>query len=106
MRNAELRAREGNTFDLVVPKAKAFLADRAHQDKLKAALEQHLGVAVTVKVSVGETSGASAAALESGERDARRAEAVKTVQGDGFVQDLVNIFDAKVVDSTIRQTEK
>ena len=106
VRNAELRAREGNTFDLVVPKAKAFLADRAHQDKLKAALEQHLGVAVTVKVSVGETSGASAAALESGERDARRAEAVKTVQGDGFVQDLVNIFDAKVVDSTIRQTEK
>ena len=37
-RNAELRRREGTLFELVVPKSKAFLADRAHQDKLKAAL--------------------------------------------------------------------
>jgi DNA polymerase-3 subunit gamma/tau len=105
-RNAELRRREGNAFDLVVPKSKAFLSDRAHADKLKAALEQHLGSAVRVSVSVGETAGASAAAIENGERDARRAEAVKAVQSDGFVQDLVNLFDGKVVDSTIRPTEK
>jgi DNA polymerase-3 subunit gamma/tau len=105
-RNAELRRREGNVFDLMVPKSKAFLADRAHQDKLKGALEQHLGVAVTVKVSVGEVSGASAAAIEAGDRNARRAAATQAVQSDGFVQDLVNMFDGKVVDSTIRQTEK
>jgi hypothetical protein len=30
-----------------------FLADRAHLDKLKAALAEHLGSPVTVKVSVG-----------------------------------------------------
>jgi DNA polymerase-3 subunit gamma/tau len=105
-RNAELQRREGNAFDLVVPKSKAFLADRAHADKLKAALEQHLGAPARVNLSVGDTSGASAAAIESGERDARRAEAVKAVQGDGFVQDLVNMFDGKVVDSTIRSPEK
>jgi len=105
-RNAELRRREGNAFDLVVPKSKAFLADRAHADKLKAALEQHLGSAARVSVAVGETSGASAAAIENGERDARRAEAVKAVQSDGFVQDLVNLFDGKVVDSSIRPPEK
>jgi DNA polymerase III subunit gamma/tau len=105
-RNAELRGRDGSVFDLMVPKSKAFLADRAHADKLKAALEQHLGGTVRVNVSVGDTSGASTAAIESGERDARRAEAVKAVQGDGFVQDLVNMFDGKVVDSTIRSPEK
>jgi hypothetical protein len=54
-------------------------------------------------VSVGELAGASAAALEAGEREARRAEAARSVQGDGFVQDLVNMFDAKVVDSSIRE---
>jgi DNA polymerase-3 subunit gamma/tau len=105
-RNAELQRREGNAFDLVVPKSKAFLADRAHADKLKSALEQHLGAPARVNVSVGDTSGASAAAIESGERDAQRAEAVKAVQSDGFVQDLVNLFDGKVVDSTIRSPEK
>ena len=105
-RNAELQRQENGVYDLVVPKAKAYLADRAYVDKLKAALDQHLGAAVRVNVSVGEVAGVSAAALEANEREVRRAEAVKSVQGDGFVQDLVNIFDAKVVDSSIREREK
>ena len=105
-RNAELRGRKDGAYDLVVPKSKAYLAERAYADKLKAALEQHLGASVRLNVAVGEVAGATAAALEAGEREARRAEAVKSVQGDGFVQDLVNMFDAKVVDSTIREHGK
>jgi DNA polymerase-3 subunit gamma/tau len=105
-RNAELRRREGGLFELVVPKAKAYLAEPGYQEKLKAALEQHLGIAVTVKVSVGEVSGASAAAIEAGERDAARAAAAQAVQSDGFVKDLVNLFDGKVVDPTIREERK
>ena len=105
-RNAELRRREGSLFELAVPKEKAYLADRNYQDKLKAALEQHLGSGVTVKVAVGEASGASAAAIESGEREARRAEAARAVRADGFVQDLVDLFDGKVVDSTIGSKER
>ena len=105
-RNAELGRRDGPLFELVVPKAKAYLAERSYVDKLKAALEQHLGSVVHVKVAVGEVAGASAAALEAGEREARRAAAAQAVQGDGFVQDLVNMFDGKVVDSTIREDRK
>src|SRR5882724_6197454 len=48
-RNAELQRRDGNAFDLVVPKAKAYLAERSYSDKLKAALEQHLGGPVTMR---------------------------------------------------------
>jgi DNA polymerase-3 subunit gamma/tau len=105
-RNAELRRREGALFELVVPKAKAYLAERSYVDKLKAALEQHVGANVTVKVAVGEVAGASAAALEAGEREARKAAAAQAVQSDGFVQDLVNLFDGKVVDATIREDRK
>jgi DNA polymerase-3 subunit gamma/tau len=105
-RNAELRRREGSTFELVVPKAKAYLAERSYVDKLKAALEQQLGSAVTLKVSAGEVAGASVASLEAGERDARRTAAAQAVASDGFVQDLVNLFDGKVVDSTIREDRK
>ena len=105
-RNAELRRREGNLFDFVVPKAKAYLAERNYQEKLKAALENHLGAPVTVKVSVGEVAGATAAAIEAQDRDTRRAEATKAVQADGFVQDLVNLFDGKVVDPTLRDNQK
>jgi DNA polymerase-3 subunit gamma/tau len=105
-RNAELRNREGNVFDLVVPKSKAYLAERSYVDKLKTALDKHLDAPCTVKVAVGDVGGESAAALEASDREAKRAEAAQAVQADGFVKDLVNLFDGKVVDSTIRQTEK
>jgi DNA polymerase III subunit gamma/tau len=105
-RNAELSRRDGPLFELAVPKAKAYLAERSYIDKLKAALEQHLGSAVTVKVAVGEVAGATPAALEAGAKEARRAAAAQAVQSDGFVQDLVNMFDGKVVDSTIREDRK
>lgn len=105
-RSAELRACENRVYELVVPKAKAYLADRNYQEKVKAALEAHLGVAVTVKVSVGEIAGATVAAVEASERDARQAEAARAVQSDGFVKDLVNLFDGRIVDSTIRGNEK
>jgi DNA polymerase-3 subunit gamma/tau len=105
-RHAELRRRDGNVFDLVVPKAMAYLAERGYQDKLKAALEQHFGTAVTVRVEVGDVAGATPAAAEAGERDARRAAAAQSVRSDGFVKDLVNLFDGKVVDATIRQEGK
>jgi DNA polymerase III subunit gamma/tau len=105
-RNAELRRREGSSFELVVPKAKAYLAERGYADKLKAALEQHLGASVVLKVAVGEGAGGSVASLEAGEREARRAAATQAVKGDGFVQDLVNMFDGKIDDSTIRPEGK
>lgn len=105
-RNAELQRRDGSSFELVVPKAKAYLAERNYVDKLKAALEQHLNGSVSLRVSAGEVAGASVASLEAGERDARRAAAAQAVKSDGFVQDLVNLFDGKVVDSTIRPEGK
>ena len=105
-RNAELQRRDNGVFDFIVPRSKAYLAERNYVDKLKAALDQHLGMPVRVNVSVGEIAGATAASLEAGAREARRAEALRAVQGDGFVQDLVNLFDAKVVDSTIREKGK
>jgi len=57
-------------------------------------------------VTLGETGGATAAALESADRGARQAEAVRAVQGDSFVRDLVNLFDGRVVDSTIREKQR
>jgi DNA polymerase-3 subunit gamma/tau len=105
-RNAELRRRDGSTFEFVVPKAKAYLAERSYVDKLKAALEQHFGSPVSVKASAGAVAGASVASLEAGEREARRAAAAQAVSSDGFVQDLVNLFDGTVVDSTIREDRK
>jgi hypothetical protein len=80
----------------------AHLADRSYQEKLKGVLEQHFGGPLALKVVAGEANGDTAAGRDAGEREARRAEAAREVQGDRFVQDLVDIFGAKVVGSSIK----
>ncbi|MDH3321019.1 MAG: DNA polymerase III subunit gamma/tau [Betaproteobacteria bacterium] len=101
-RNSALVRHAAGRIELAVPKSMAHLADRSYQEKLKGVLEQHFGGTLVLKVVAGEVAGATAAVLEAGEREARRAEAARAVQGDRFVQDLVDIFDAKVVGSSIK----
>ncbi|MGH8765843.1 MAG: DNA polymerase III subunit gamma/tau C-terminal domain-containing protein, partial [Burkholderiales bacterium] len=105
-RNAELKGHGGGAFEFVVPKTMAHLAGDAFRDKLQAALAAHLGSPAKVRVSVGATSGATMAAQEAVERGAKQAEAVRAVKGDSFVQDLVNLFDGRIVDSTIREKQQ
>jgi DNA polymerase-3 subunit gamma/tau len=101
-RHAELKRCDGRIYELAVPKSKASLTDRAYQDKLKAALETHLGRSITLKIIVGDTNGASVAARETQARDVQRADATRAVEQDQFVKELVDTFDGKVVESTIR----
>ena len=105
-RHAELKRSDGRTYELAVPKSKASLADRAYQDKLKAALEAHLGRSIVLKVTVGETNGASVAVRETQQRDAQQADATRAVEQDQFVKELVDMFDGKVVESTIRASSR
>ncbi len=101
-RNTAIARFADGLIELVVPKSMGHLAERGYQEKLKAALEQHFGRPLTLKVAPGEAAGSTAAALEAGAREAKRAEAAQAVQGDKFVQDLVDMFDAKVIGSSIR----
>ena len=101
-RNSALVRHAAGAIELMVPKSMAHLADRSYQEKLKAVLERHFGRSLALKVVAGEAKGATAADLEAGEREALRAAAARVVQGDRFVQDLVDMFDAKVVGSSVK----
>ena len=101
-RNSELMRFEDGCFELVVPKALPHLAEPAYRDKLRTALQQRLGQAIRVKVSTGEVRGTSVAALDANERDAKRAEASRSVHGDRFVNDLVNLLDGRVVEQSVK----
>ena len=104
--HSELKRQDSGQFDLSIPKAMAYLADKNYVDKLKAALAARFGGTITLRVAVGEVQGKSVAALEQGERSARQAMAADAVRGDPFVRDLVDIFDATVIDNTIHATPK
>ncbi len=105
-RNSELRSHDNGVFDLVVQKTMGHLAGESYREKLQAVLTAHLGSPVKVRVSAGEVRGATASALDAADRGARREQATRAVKGDSFVQDLVNLFDGKVVDSTIREKQQ
>jgi DNA polymerase-3 subunit gamma/tau len=102
-RNTELKSHANGMFELTVQKSMAHLAGDSYREKLQAALSTHLGQAVKLRVTAGEVQGATAASMENAEKGARRAEAARAVQGDKFVQELVNLFDGRVLDSTIKE---
>ena len=101
-RNSALSRHADGVIELVVPKSMSHLAERNYQEKLKAALEQRFGRQIVLKVTPGDAAAATAAAIETEDREARRADAARAVQGDRFVKDLVDMFDAKVVGSSVR----
>ena len=105
-RNSELTSSANGVFELVVQKAMAHLAGDSYREKLQAALTAHLGSPVKVRVTPGELRGATVSVLDAADRGARQAEAARAVKGDSFVQDLVNLFDGRVVDSTIREKQR
>lgn len=104
-RNSELRGSDNGVFDLVVQKTMGHLAGDSYREKLQSVLAAHLGSPVKVRVTAGEVSGATASAIDAADRGARQAQATRAVKGDSFVQDLVNLFDGRVVDSTIREKQ-
>jgi len=101
--NSELKSRDNGVFELVVHKSMAYLAGDTYRENLQSVLTSHLGSPVKVRVTPGEISGATASTLNAAARGARQAQATRAVKGDSFVQDLVNLFDGRVVDSTIRE---
>ena len=104
--NSELKRQAGGQFDLSIPKAMAYLADKSYADKLKIALAARFGGTITLRVTVGNVEGRSVASIEQGERTARQASAADAVRSDPFVRDLVDIFDATVIDNSIQATPK
>ncbi len=104
--NSELKRHDGRLIDLCIPKTMAYLAEKSYSDKLKAVLAERFGGPVTLRVAVGEVDGKSVSAIEQGERSVRQAQAVDAVRADPFVRDLVDIFDATVIDNTIHATSK
>jgi len=105
-RHGELASFENGHLVLVVPETHRMYAERAYQDKLKAALAPHLGANLRLTVRVGGTTGSSVAARKSQEMAERQADAAEAIEDDPFVRDLVRDLGAEVVPSSVRPAEE
>ena len=101
---SELRGFDGETMELGLAFSAKHLADRIYQDKLRTALQEHFGKPVALKIVIGEISGNTAAVLAQTERQARQGKALEAIQGDAFVRDLMDNFDATIVSDSVKPT--
>jgi DNA polymerase-3 subunit gamma/tau len=103
--NCELVAWRDGLIQLRVPHAQRHLNDRAYQERLKLALEQHLGAKLKLEIEVGPGNGNTLAEIRNRENGQRLDVAAAAIDGDPFVQDLIENFGARVVPSTIKPVQ-
>ncbi|MEK7437401.1 MAG: DNA polymerase III subunit gamma/tau C-terminal domain-containing protein, partial [Pseudomonadota bacterium] len=101
---SELRGYDSGSIELGLAFSAKHLAERTYQDKLRAALQEHFGRPVALKFVIGEISGKTAAIQAQSERQALQGKALEAIQGDAFVRDLMDTFDATIVSDSVKPT--
>ncbi len=103
--HSELVRDDGDRLELMVPEAHRHLLDQAYRDKLQAALEERYGRKLRLQFALGANTGNTPAERDDQERQARERRAIEAIEGDPFVREVVENFDARVSDDSIRPTE-
>ncbi len=91
---------DGHKIEFVVPAEHKHLMEKLYQDRVKAALCDYLGKVVEPSFSVGE--GITPAKVEVDQKHERQMEAVASIEQDPVVRNLVDNFDAKLIESSIK----
>ena len=100
--HCELVSYERDQVLLRVADKQKHLLERGYQDKLIATLRERHGATLQIKFEIGAAAVQTPQLVRTRERDARQTEAVAAIESDPFVRELVEHFDAKVIESTIQ----
>ena len=100
--HCELADYASDGLKLRIPEPHKYLLEKSYQEKLKLALNDYFGERITVVFAVGGASGNTPAENEHREKQKRQTGAIEAIEKDPFVRDLVENFDAKVIDSSIK----
>ncbi|HVS27377.1 MAG TPA: DNA polymerase III subunit gamma/tau [Burkholderiales bacterium] len=100
--HCELADYDAGSFELRIPEPHQHLLEKLYQEKLKAALEDYFGEKLKIGFSVGSSNGNTPAEQENREREVRQTRAVQAIERDPFVRELIENFDARIIDSSIK----
>ncbi len=104
--HCELKSFADDLMALTVPPEHKHLSDKPYQDKLKSALDEHFGRPIRLAIELGQLTGLTPAQQQQNEKAARQAEAIEAIEKDPFVRELVEQFDARVIESTIKPIQQ
>ena len=100
--HCELTRFEGEAVTLILPPEHKHLADKPYQEKLKIALTEYFGKPIKLHIELGAPTGLTPVQVRQSEKAALEKRAIESIEQDPFVRDLVEQFDAKVIESTIK----
>lgn len=95
-------SRNGDEIVLTIDEGHARLLNARHEEKILEALRNRFGDTITLRVEQGDAGGRTPAAWEERRRRARQKEAEESIRNDPAVQSIVERFEARVVEQSIR----
>lgn len=100
--HCELRSGDAGQLALRLPPAHRHLLIKPAQDRLVQALGEVLGRPVQVRIELADTESETPAALAKRERQERQDEAVSAIEADPFVREVIDTFDATLIEASIK----
>ena len=104
-KHCELVARNESRIELRIAQTHQRLLNGPYQERLKAALENHFGARLRLVISAADNAGGSPAAIANREKQRQHAQAAAAIEQDPFVRELLENFDGRVVDSSIKPVQ-
>ena len=100
--HCELREQQSGRIVLRLSPAHRHLLMKPAQDKLQQSLAEHFGAPLQLAVELEATIGDTPAATAQRDRRERQDRAIAAVEQDGFVREVIEMFDATLIESSIK----
>ncbi|WP_459949116.1 DNA polymerase III subunit gamma/tau [Denitratisoma sp. agr-D3] len=100
--HCELVDRSGTSVVLRLAPAHKHLLGPVQQDKLQAELQSLLGAELRLTINLADTESETPAERARNAQRERQDQAIAAIEGDSFVRDVVDMFDATIDESTIK----
>ena len=100
--HCELRRLGENDCLLRLPPTHGHLQMKPSPDRLQQALSDYFGRPILLRFELADVEAETPAASAGRERQARQDKAVAAIEQDSFVRDVIEVFDASLIDSSIK----
>lgn len=98
-------SRDGDVIILTIDEGHARLLNSRHEEKILAALRNRFGDSIQLRTEQGNPGPDTPAAYEERQRKARQEAAEASIRKDPVVKSIVERFEARVVEDSIRPAE-
>ena len=104
--NCEIKNQSTNKLELCLLAEHKYLLEKEYQDKIHIALNEYFKNNVQLKFSIGKITGATPAELDNREKQTKQQKAISSIETDPVVRNLMENFDAKLINSSIKPINK